>query len=485
MRPAWNVLAIFVLGAAAGASAAVATASSPDPGIHQQALLEARSVLPASTFRAGSPETGAFFTSANRSDTRLNGIAAPDSGPVFSSQPVQGFSAAVPAGHGDWWVLADNGYGTRDNSADWQLALYRMDLGLRTTGVPQVLQTIVLSDPHGYVTWKTVCDPTVGTDLPPFSFNVLPATRPAACGTDPTARLLTGFDFDPESIQVAKDGTFWIGDEFGPFLLHADRQGRLLEAPIGAPGMKSPQNPTVNVGAGEEPTIAQSRGFESLAINPSRTMLYPMAEGALASDDPQDLRILTFDLATHRFTADYRRLRLEMPGGKVNLTGLRLQDGSLAYPDATAPTGVGGESAPELTAVNGRQFLALERDGAGDGLPAPRFKKVFLLDMTAPHQTGDYVDKTVLVDLMAVPDPAKVGGDGDFFRFPFNTIEAVHVVSPDEVLVTNDNNFPLSNARARSKIDTRTAPVLAPDDNEFILVKLGQQLLVDHRVLAP
>jgi hypothetical protein len=484
VRPVWTVIAVFALGAVAGAGGAVATATSDDVS-HQQARLAARSVLPASTVRAGSPPSGAFFTAGNVTDATNNGVlrqtaASPS---YFDSQPVQGISAVIPAGHGQWWALADNGYGGRDNSADWQLAMYRMDLGLGTTGTPQVLETVLLSDPRKYVPWKTVCDPTVGADLPPFSFNVLPATKPAACGTDPAARLLTGFDFDTESIEIGRDRTFWIGDEFGPFILHADRHGRLLEAPIAAPGVKSPQNPTLDVLGGKEPNVAASRGLESLAIDPARKHLYPMFEGAVGNDGPQDLRILELNLKTHRYTHHVRRLRLEMPGGKVNLSTLTLVGGALAYPGTTPPTGTGGESAAELTAVNSHQFLAVERDSNGDGLAAPRFKKIFLLD-TDGVGNGGYVKKTLLADLMAVPDPAHLGDDGDFFRFPFNTIESVHVVSPDTILTANDNNYPFSNARSRSRTNERTGP-LAPDDNEFILIKLGQPLKVDQRILAP
>jgi hypothetical protein len=482
MRPLWTVIAVFVLGAAAGAGGAAAIAT-PDNVSHQQARLAARSVLPSATFRAGSPPSGAFFTATNRTDTAANGVPAPATGPVFDSQPVQGISAVIPAGHGQWWALADNGYGTRDTSADWQLSIYRMNLGLGTSTAPQVLETVLLSDPNHHVPWKTVCDPTVGTDLPPFTFNVLPTTKPAACGTDPAARLLTGFDFDPESIEIDRAGTFWIGDEFGPFVLHTDRQGRLLEAPIAAPGVKSPQNPTLDVAAGEQPTVAQSRGLESMAIDPSRKHLYPMFEGAVRADDAADVRILELDLRTHRYTNNFKRVRLEMPGAKVNLSTLTLVGGALAYPGTTPPTGTGGESAPELTAVNSHQFLMLERDGAGDAVTAPRFKKVFLVD-TANVGNRGYVDKRLLVDLMAIPDPAHVGDDGDFFRFPFNTIESVHVVSPDTILTANDNNYPFSNARSRSRTNERTGP-LAPDDNEFILIKLGERLDVDRRILAP
>ena len=166
-----------------------------------------------------------------------------------------------------------------------------------------------------------------------------------------------------------------------------------------------------------------------MAIDPSRSHLYPMFEGAVGEDDPQDVRILEFDLRTHRYTHNVRGMRLEMPGAKVNLAGLTPGGGRAGVPRHHAADRDRRQSAPELTAVNSHEFLALERDGAGDGVAAPRFKKVFLIDMSHTDSSG-YVDKQLLVDLMAVPDPAKIGGDGDFFRFPFNTIESVHVDRP-------------------------------------------------------
>lgn len=45
------------------------------------------------------------------------------------------------------------------------------------------------------------------------------------------ARILTGADFDIESMQHAQDGTLWFGDESGPFLIHTDAGGKVLEAP--------------------------------------------------------------------------------------------------------------------------------------------------------------------------------------------------------------------------------------------------------------
>jgi hypothetical protein len=92
-----------------------------------------------------------------------------------------------------------------------------------------------------------------------------------------------------------------------------------------------------------------------------------------------------------------------------------------------------------------------------------------------------YVGKTLLVDLLAIPDPAGVGGDGDFFRLPFYTIESVHVVDRQTLLVASDNNFPFSNGRARARSQDRRGP-LAADDTEMVLVRLGTPLEADPRL---
>ena len=41
-------------------------------------------------------------------------------------------------------------------------------------------------------------------------------------------RYLTGADFDVESIQPVADG-FWVGEEFGPYILKFDLEGKLTE----------------------------------------------------------------------------------------------------------------------------------------------------------------------------------------------------------------------------------------------------------------
>ena len=94
---------------------------------------------------------------------------------------------------GAFWAMPDNG-----NSADFLLRLYRIRPEFRTarggSATVDVLGFLSLRNPDRRA---------------PFAL-----TRPD--------RLLTGADFDLESVRRAKDGTFWFGEEFGPFLLHTD-----------------------------------------------------------------------------------------------------------------------------------------------------------------------------------------------------------------------------------------------------------------------
>lgn len=474
--------AAVIAAVATGTTVAAVGAQAPEQ--NGTAALTGRAVLASNTLRAGSSPSGAFFNAGDRSGATSNGLTLPATGPAFAEQPVQGFSALIPTGtQGQYWAMSDNGYGGRPNSADFQLWVNKVQPTLAAgTAAPGSVELLSggfgLSDPGHKIPWKIVCDPT-GADLPPFDFNVLPSTTPTLCGQTGLRRL-TGFDFDPESMQIARDGTFWFGEEFGPFLLHTDRTGRLLEAPIPVPGAVSPQNPTLDVRAGKRPTVNGSKGFEGMGISPDRDTLYPLLEGAATGDFAGDLRIYSYDITRHRFVG-LNRYRTELPAAVVNTSVLRLSDGTLAYPgDPAPPASTGKNSIGELTMINKRQGLIIERGPGGDAPNAPRFRGVFLITLPGKAD-GQLVEKQSLVDLMAIPDPAGTGGDGDYFRFPYATIEAITPLSGNDLLIVNDNNYPFSNGRSFSQSGT-AGNGLRPDDNEFIRVHVTPELDVDRRV---
>ncbi len=477
-----SIVPLSAFAAALAAAFGVASGAAGAPG-EPQARLAGRTFLPAATSRPGSPPSGAFLSPDERATAAANGVRGPAQGPYLPGQPVQGFSSMVPAEGGTWWVLADNGYAWRPNSADFQLAIYRVDPRWGDPAGPAVLATVVLHDPERHLSWTIVCDPAWGTPLPPFAFNALPAP-PRACGDSAAERRLTGFDLDPESFVRAPDGTFWIGEEFGPFLVHVAADGRVLEPPVPFPGVRTPQNPFLSIAdrtRAERPNLAGSRGPEGVALSPDGATLYALLEGAVAGDDPRDLRIYVFDVRRRAFRDEVLRLTLELPSQQVNLAALNDRSGARVYPDAAAPPR-GPVSIGELKAVNDRQLLVIERDNEGDGPAAPRHKKVYLLDLPRARGGGGRVTKTPLLDLLAIPDPDGLGGDGDFFRLPYYTIESVHVVDARTLLVASDNNFPFSNGRARGRAADRSGP-LAPDPTEIVLVRLGTPLDVDPRLL--
>jgi myo-inositol-hexaphosphate 3-phosphohydrolase len=181
--------------------------------------------LPADTFAAG-PAAGAAVTNPT------NGKPTP-----FPGQPVQGFSGVqfAPNGSGSsFWFLADNGFGAKNNSADFLLRIYQVDPnfagtenGDKSVAIQRFIQ---LSDPNKLIPFKIVNDTSV-------------------------KRELTGADFDPESFVIDAKGDIWVGDEFGTYVLHFNSNGVLLDAPFATP------NPVqLNTLNGQVPIVIGHRG---------------------------------------------------------------------------------------------------------------------------------------------------------------------------------------------------------------------------------
>jgi hypothetical protein len=371
---------------------------------HQEPTLLGRAILPSDAFQPG-PPSGALI--------------APDNGvtPPFPSQPIPGFSAVLDAGQGEFLAMPDNGYGSKDNSGDFLLRVYRIRPEFKTakggSGAVKVLGFIQLRDPDQKI---------------PF-----PLHRPD--------RLLTGADFDIESLRVAKDGTLWFGEEFGPFLLHTDAAGKVLEEPIALPGVQSPQNPFL-----PDPdawTLRASRGFEGMARSLDGKTLYPMIEGALRDDPDPRRRILNeFDLRSGAYTGRTWEYRVDA-----------------AFPDAV----IG-----DLTAIDQHRLVLIERDD--DQGAAAQQKKVYLIDLRRVDAEG-FLEKRLVVDLLRIRDPDGVSlparpgefGVGDPFSFPLQSVESLEILGDERLLIANDNNYPSSDGRwvARDR----------PDDTELIVVR--------------
>lgn len=116
---------------------------------------------------------------------------------------------------------------------------------------------------------------------------------------------------DTEGVVALADGSFWVGDEFGPSLVRLDAQGtvvlRLVPENMELSGMSS--------GQAVLPAIAGkrhlNRGFEALALSTDEKWLFLVFQSPLAHPDEathrkaRHVRIWQLDAATGAVAAQY------------------------------------------------------------------------------------------------------------------------------------------------------------------------------------
>ena len=321
-----------------------------------------------------------------------------------NKQIIQGFSAVLPSNQeNQFYFLTDNGFGEQNNSADALLRLYAVNVDFNTTikknNAVLANQYVNISDPDHKLSFKIQAD---------YSHYYNKASNPEVNKAIVKNRLLTGADIDPESVRIDKNGNFWLGDEFGPFLINVDVSGKVLRKEIFLPNIMSPENPNRNNTPANLPSTG---GFEGMAINLAGDKLYPMLEGSVQGDSEKTLRIYQFDISTVRYDQAFYRYRLN-----------------------------DGTSIGDFTAVNAHEFLVLERNDA-TALSDKPIKKVYLIDIAQIDKAG-FVHKQELVDLMQLEDPDDLNEDGQkTYAFAYSHIENLLIINKNTLLVVNDNNY--------------------------------------------
>lgn len=458
-----RLLTLSLLAATALAAPAFAQDKASGEGTAFPAVLAGQALLPAATFIAAPQDapadlqTSGKFTApgrvrndvigsvkgvsvlSNKAAPRETGLSLP-----FQGQPVQGFSGIVHEGGDRFWVLTDNGFGSKANSPDTMLMAHRLKIDF-DNGKVERLDTIFLHDPDKKVPYPVVME---GTDK----------------------RYLTGADFDLESIQVVGD-SIWFGEEFGPFLIETDLHGKVKAihpTKVDGKEIRSADHPSLTTPASPAGKlafeVARSKGFEGMALSPDKTRLYALLEGPLLDPasgakekdgDTEVLRVLEFDIAKKEWTGR-----------------------SWKYPLAVAGNAIG-----DFNMIDDTHGLIIERDSlegsrfkaCPEGQVAPtcfdkpaQFKRVYKVEFS-PETAGQEARKVGYVDLLNIKDPngkARQGGTEGVLDLPFFTIENVVMVSPTRIVVGIDNNLPYSAGREPQK----------NDDNEFVLLDVPELL---------
>jgi hypothetical protein len=338
--------------------------------------------------------------------------------PRFDAQPVQGVSSIKPGPTpGAWWGLSDNGFGRKWNSPDYNLAIYLFDVRPRTQAGPDsrtALQGVIeLSDPARFFPWRL-------------------------SNENSPERILTGADADPESLVTMSDDTFWIGDEFGPWLLHFSVDGDLLGPPVELPdNLRSPEHPLVLAGA-DTAKLDRSRGLEALDLAGDNRTLVMILEGTVAGDAPKTLRVLRYDTQAGKW----------LPG-------------TLIY-ELDADT----MSVTDISRIDANRFVVVERDDLkGD---AAKAKRVYSIDLDK-IVAGKPLAKKLVIDLLAIGNSHHLIENlapGALFRFPYHTPESIQVLDRKHVVVVNDNNYP----------DTGGRGIGVKDATEWLWLELANPL---------
>jgi len=163
--------------------------------------------------------------------------------------------------------------------------------------------------------------------------------------------------YDSEGLVAPPDGTFWVSDEYGPFITHFDSRGRAIQR-------LSPLDGSL---PRELKFRLANRGMEGLTITPDGKVLVGLMQSALqqtdiGTADPKKqvpTRIVIYNLRTH---ALHEYLYL-------------------LHDPATTKT-----ANSELTALSDTTFLVDERDGNFPGTTA--YKKLWKVDITGATDVG-------------------------------------------------------------------------------------------------
>jgi hypothetical protein len=162
--------------------------------------------------------------------------------------------------------------------------------------------------------------------------------------------------YDSEGLVALADGTFWVSDEYGPYITHFDATGKQLArlSPIDASLPVELQKRDVN------------RGLEGLTITPDGSTLVAVMQSALrqsdlGATDPKNVTITR--IVTHRLadgdTHEY----------------LYVLDDAAAH----------GRSVSEIAALTATTFLVDERDS---NFPPQAYKKLWQIDLSTATDIG-------------------------------------------------------------------------------------------------
>ena len=276
----------------------------------------------------------------------------------------------------------------------------------------------------------TLADGRVITGLPnPASDNLLsePVFDSAGVPILPDPEGL-----DTEGLVAMADGSFWVGDEFGPSLVRFDANGALLKRllPRTLHTMDCPET---------LPAIAAkrqiNRGFEALAISADEQHLFLSFQSPLAHPDE----------ATHRLARHVRIWRLDAEtGAAISQYAYPLDPPKTFARDVAAgPFGWADIKVSELLCLPGDVLLVLERGSATTKIYRCAFNAGALDNVhwsVANRPTLEELSADGGMSTLPVLAKELIFSSDDHPEISPD-LEGMALLSSSELLLVNDNDF--------------------------------------------
>lgn len=307
-------------------------------------------------------------------------------------------------------------------------------------------------------------------------------------GADPGAGTLTQRDvilpapasgvgsgkvsLDAESLQFARNGSFYVGDEYTASIYYFDRRGR-LRGVIQPPAAIAPRRDgRPHFGSLQSPETGRrnNQGAEGMSLSPDGRTLFVMMQSALMQDSASgnaagriNTRVLVYDVSLTPTPARPKAHHVvQLPAYSA--------DGQGGAPDRTA-------AQSEIFALDDHRFLMLARDGAGQGASGKKpiiYKSILLVDLTGAtnlagtgYETGAIsllqdrastalrpditaAKRVELVNMLNPGQLARFGLSVDALSEKWEAMDLMSVLEPDRpadyfLLVGNDNDFAARN----------------------------------------
>ncbi|KAL8714389.1 MAG: hypothetical protein Q9220_001722 [cf. Caloplaca sp. 1 TL-2023] len=300
---------------------------------------------------------------------------------------------------GTLYTLPDRGWNTQ-GTLNYQNRIHTFSISFTPTpnasssspSPPNLLlsykRTTLLTDPTGTPTTGLDADPVGGLTIK--GLPILPAATYSGNGFGQPGSGGHHASLDTEGLVLVNDGSYWISDEYGPYIYHFSSSGQMLTAIQPPPAYLPNRNGSISFSANSPPVYdpkrtvvpadpesgrSNNQGLEGLTVSPDGDKLFALTQSALINDggpnnpNRRQSRLLEYDISNPSKPKYKHEYVVTLP----------------LYTDPTSkktPTKVAGQS--EIHYLGNKQFFILARDsgfGRGQAASESQYRHIDIFDI--------------------------------------------------------------------------------------------------------